>query len=205
MAFGDSAVLISDFTGADENPLSEGGNWANLNSSGNALQRIGNAVSCTAAGAGNFYWTLRNYGPNVEAYLTLGVTGGAGIVFRAKDEGGSFTWDGYVFTCGPGATTTIQRVDNSTGTNLFTTTLTWNTGDKLGARIVGSGLALWQLPSGGSWTLLATVQDSTYPLDGKIGVRATGTTVRVDDFFAGDYSDPIGVPAEFPPRHFGPF
>ena len=65
-------ALISDFTGADENPLSEGGNWANLNTSSNPLQRISNAVSATVNAAANAsYWTPANFGPDLEAYLTI--------------------------------------------------------------------------------------------------------------------------------------
>ena len=75
-------ALISDFTGSDENPLSEGGNWANLNSSGNPLLRVSNATSASVAAASASYWTPANFGADLEAYATITTlsSGSVGIV-----------------------------------------------------------------------------------------------------------------------------
>ena len=40
------------------------------------------------------------------------------------------------------------------------------------------------MPSGGSWSRLGVVQDSTYPTAASVGVGLRGTTGRVDDFGA---------------------
>jgi hypothetical protein len=113
-------ALVSDFTGADENPLSEGGNWANLNSSGNPLKRISNAVSASVAGNCFSYWTPANFGADLEAYATIStVSGGCGLLVRIQGEGGAATWDGYRLNISSAGTVTgIGRYTNAAVTSL---------------------------------------------------------------------------------------
>ena len=144
-------ALISDFTGANENPLSEGGNWAKVSSLGNNLQRISNSVAA-ATSNGRMYWTPANFGPDLEAYLTIGTAVAAqssNIYARIQGEGGADTWDGYDFQATHGATTsTISSVTNNTVTTLFTGTASsnWASGDKLGVRLEGSTLQFCEAP-----------------------------------------------------------
>ena len=51
-------------------------------------------------------------------------------------------------------------------------------------RAKGSSIEVWRMPSGGSWSRLGVVQDSTYPTAASVGVGLRGTTGRVDDFGA---------------------
>ena len=179
--------LISDFTGADENPLSEGGNWANLDSSGTALQRVSNAYALSSGGISRSYWTPTNFGPDLQAYTTI-VSGTAlRIQARVQGEGGAATWDGYEFTAA-GSNTIISRVTNASFTTLFTSSVivTWAAGDKLGARLEGTSLQIWRFPSGGSdWALVTAVGDSTYLSAGKLALGASVASTG-DDFFAGN-------------------
>jgi hypothetical protein len=180
-------ALISDFTGADENPLSEGGNWANLNSSGSPLQRISNAVAGSAAADCHSYWTPANFGPDLEAYATLpNVVGNVGIVARVQGEGGAGTWDGYrVRAVGGSNTAQSSVVTNATVTVLISVAQTWSANDKIGMRVEGSTIQMWRQAAGsGDWNLMATAVDTTYSSAGKIGLNCGSTTVRIDDFYA---------------------
>jgi len=209
-------TLISDFTGADDTPLSEGGNWAAVDTAVTSyLQRVSNAASGAASGFGKVsYWTPANFGPNLEAYLTITNTASsAGIVFRIQGEGGTNTWDGYYAYSSANAFDVV-RVDNNVATSLLGVpgiTPNWAAGDKIGVSVTGSSITVWRLRAAdpSAWKLLGRVVDATYASAGKIGVLASGTAVRVDDFFAGTdttfFQGAVSAPAEFPPRHFGPF
>ena len=72
-------ALVSDFSGAAANPISEGGNWAILNSSGAALQATGTQLRGTAAADCYSYWTPANFGPDLEAYITFSVMAGSAV------------------------------------------------------------------------------------------------------------------------------
>lgn len=185
-------ALRSDFTGADETPLSEGGNWAAINTGG-SMQRVSNHVAAQSAGAKGSYWTPTTFGPDVEVYTTLGApfTGTNRIFARLQDVGGSNTADGYAASVSETAQETqIQRITNF-GINAVLASRTgsalWNNGDKLGLSCEGSIIRLWRFPSGGSaWILILEVQDSTYPNAGYVGIGADATTCNLDDFHAGN-------------------
>lgn len=189
--FGEYCTLVSDFTGADENPLSEGGNWAALNSAGNQMQRISNAAAGTVAGVSRSYWTPANFGPDLEAYISFSTisTGTHAIACRIQGEGGSNTWDGYLVQAQPASTSTfINVITNNSGGPVITgvASSVWADGDKLGVRAIGSKIQAWRLPNGSStWELVATIVDTTYAAAGKVGMSAGSTTVRIDDFYAG--------------------
>lgn len=185
-------ALLTAFTGADEDPLSDGGNWANLNSSGNPLKRVSNAAVASVAGAAASYWTPTNYGPDLEAYVTLvTVTGTQGILARIQGEGGANTWDGYQVAQLAGSNTLIQRYDNGAATTIAQeATTAWGNGDKIGMRIKGSVIEVWRFPSGGSaWQLLASATDTTYPNAGKIGLYNTQTNGSMDDLYISNISN----------------
>ncbi len=181
------AVLLSDFTGANENPLSQGGNWAITNSLTNPVQLISNAVSGVINGQRNSsYWTPATFGPDVAAYCTLStfVSAGAGIVVRLGGAGGAGTWDGYLAL--PGNPTIIRRVDNDVFTQIASVAITWANGDKVGITAIGTEIAVWRFPTGGSdWTKIVAASDSTYTLAGNVALYAGSTTTRMDDFYVG--------------------
>jgi hypothetical protein len=183
-----ASALISNFTGADENPLSEGGNWAQLSSSGNALQRISNAVASVINGLGASYWTPANFGPDVEVYLTLTnvAVSGHGLAVRVQGEGGANTWDGYQARL-TAAEVILSRVTDSVRTDLDSSiSAGFAAGDKLGLSVRGSTITAWRQPSGSSrWNIVLTAVDATYASAGKIAVIAPWTTTRSDNFFAG--------------------
>ena len=134
------------------------------------------------------YWTPANFGPDLEAYVTISTTAAtaSGIAVRIQGEGGANTWDGYGVVGASGTGITIQRIDNGTPTTLINTSLvTIASGDKLGVRCEGSTIQAWKQASGSSdWNLVLTVVDATYGSAGKIGLRVTATAARLDDFYA---------------------
>jgi hypothetical protein len=173
--------LLSDFTGADENPLSDGGNWATLSTAG--LQRISNAAAASSTGPVCVsYWTPTSFG-SIEAYVTLAtLTGANGIVVRGGSPGSS--WTGYLLR----TTTTqqiLQRWDAGiAAANLLTTALSIASGDQLGISADGSTFRAYYRPSAGSWTLLGTATDATYAT-GRAGLFSTNASGRMDDFYVG--------------------
>ena len=181
-------ALISSFTGSDENPLSEGGNWAVLNTAvaNRALQRVSNAAVGQAAGTCMSYWTPANFGPDLEAYVTAGTaTPQIGIAVRIQGEGGSNTWDGYLVLPAAGFTQIFAVTNGSPATLVTGTNSTWAVGDKLGVRCEGSTIQAWRQASGsGTWNLVCTVVDTTYSSAGKVALRSDSTTQIVDDFYA---------------------
>lgn len=193
-AFGASAALLSAFTGADENPLSEGGNWAKVDTAGGNLKRVSNVVGgVTASAAAYNYWTPSNFGADCEAYLTIAtkpsVNGTVRLGIRIQGEGGTSTWDGYVaFWQAVSGTDTLllQRVTNGSSTTLATVNQEFATGDKVGLRALGSTIEMWR-HDGSSWALLASVVDTTYASAGKvlIEVADSALTGRLDDVYAG--------------------
>lgn len=202
MAFGDYATLLSSFTGADENPLSEGGNWARLDTNGTGtLQRVSNTVGDTQATTRDAYWTPTNFGPDCEAYVSIptkpGNTQSVSIVARVQGEGGAGTWDGYraTFTAASGTDTwLLDRItNNAAAATIASGNREFSAGEKIGIECIGTTIAIYVF-TGGSWTQLGSGTDSTYTSAGKVGMRIANSTARLDDFFAGN------VTASFVPK-----
>jgi hypothetical protein len=193
---GASASLLSSFTGSDEDPLSEGGNWAKLSSaSAGALKRISNTVARNATGTGSAYWTPATFGPDVEAYCTLTTVSSARVFARLQDAGGSGTADGYSVAYLHGSTQIIiYRTTNFADTALSTSTIGALTdGAKIGIACHGSTVQAWVQTSGGSWSLLASATDTTYASAGHVGLLIQDTATRVDDFYAGTATETFPV------------
>ena len=182
-----SLSLVSSFTGSDESPLSEGGNWAV--GGANPLQRIGNAAAGTVATAENLsYWSATDYA-DVEAYVTFSVHATtSGIAFRVVNPG-SGTWDGYLVNANT-STTIVQSVTDGLGSTILNVAVGWATGDKLGVSCSGSTIKVYRYPNGGgAWALVGSVTNTAYSAAGKVGLRTLSTTVRMDDFYAGAFSE----------------
>lgn len=187
----DYATLLTAFTGADENPMTDGGNWDRLNDSNSTqLRRLGNQVTSNGTLTGECYWTPATY-QDFVIYWTISTLPGSGnaqrLYGRLKDVGllGN-VWDGYVVRYQQAATSQliIDVNTNATGTTLSTVNITLAAGDKIGMVCLGSMIQSWAYTSG-AWALQATVFDSTYPAAGYIGIGVRGTTGRGDDLYLG--------------------
>ena len=192
-------TLISDFTGGDETPISEGGNWAALGA-GTGFRRLSNEARPAASVQSRSYWTAADFGPDLEMYATIramttGVT--QQLVFRLQSPDTS-GYDGYrvallsavsLFRMTDGGSTAISTTHDSTPT--------WAVGDKIGVRMTGSLLEVYRWPSGGSaWALVCHGTDATWAAAGKIGFVFLGTATNggFDDLYAGTNTSVFAPP-----------
>lgn len=188
MAFPTTPVLTT-FAGADENPLSEGGNWpANVDTDDADLQILSNQAAGTGAGINSMYWTT-TYGPDCEVYVTVPTVGAgdvASLVYLRIAGQGTATPDGYqarvIMDFGSPHVCLINRMDDGAFTQLGANVEdgTWSNGDQLGMSAIGSTLALYR-----NGTALGTRTDATYSAAGKLGLGCTTTTPRFDSFGGG--------------------
>ena len=189
-----SFSLVSSFTGADENPLSEGGTWGAL--IGDPVQRVSNRAAGTLTSLNTGYYIPSTY-QNPAAYCTLTTFANAqGLFIKIASPGASF--NGYRIRASNTATTISVMSGGSEGLAIFTDggATTWSNGDLLGVRAIGSGssvwLEVWQ-NTGAGWTRVLTGLDtgssgSPWKAAGNIGISIFGTTSRTDDVYAGDNS-----------------
>lgn len=194
MGFPATAVL-STFAGADENPLSEGGNWpGNADTDQGDLRLVGNAAAGTAVSACSMYW-VTSFAANCEAFFTLATKPAAGrsagVILRITDEG-TATPDGYVvlFATGTPDVMTTYRMDDGTLTSLGTDIITLTNGDVIGARITGNIIQGYQNDSPVGTGRI----DNTYSTGSKIALFINDTTARVDNFGGGTVTTaPFGL------------
>lgn len=204
MAFPTTSVLTS-FTGADEDPLSEGGNWSGpILATRGQLRRVGNqaAPGTTGSATRQSYWSLATFGPDTEVYGTVAAKGANGtywdLAARIQTPNVSGTTDMYqleVTTQSGTDTWDIYRIVNDSGTLLSAVgTQEITAGDKIGFEVLGSGatvtLRAWYY-NGTSWTQIgADVTDtsaSRITAAGYIGLEANTLSgaQRLDDFGGG--------------------
>lgn len=189
MAFGSTAVLLSDFTGANEDPLSEGGHWSKVNlDSGANMTRNANRASnnqvSPAFGDCNFYWTVENFGPDVDVYYTVSAKNQAlDILLRLDNVGTHSQHDGYwlqivgvawgLFYVEAGASHLIQSVNQAVAV-----------GNKIGLGVACSTLTAY-LNTGGGWAVVNTVNDTQFDRVGPIAIGCAQNLDAIDDVFAG--------------------
>lgn len=183
--------LLSSFNGADENPLSEGGNWAAL-STASQLRRVSNTAR-GQAGAVNSqsYWTVDTYGPICAVMATCTAPGVGHSLFcglRLKDVGGA-NWDGYIFqwvNLGGTSNFQIQRIDNGVNTGLGTPSTIAGGTNTIYLAAVGSVLQAWTHAPTGGWKLRGLATDSTYPNAGRFALGGFGATWTFTGFYGGE-------------------
>ena len=192
MAFPTTSV-ISSFTGANEDPLSEGGIWTTgasvaLQGISGQLERISNQAG---ARAGNALYNVGTFGPAIESYATLSVlpvTGAGATYCYARLNSLSATANGYSVDfriTGGVHTMRLIRFDGGVSTALSSWTQVLSAGDKIGLEIIGSTLTPYVF-TGGSWVTTDVPQtDSTFLTGGYIGFGISDVNARVDDFGGG--------------------
>lgn len=199
MAFPTNGIL-STFTGTDEDPLSEGGNWNGPTETGqNRPKRVSNAISVTTA-PGTAWWTPATFGPDTEVYLdTIPTipTAGKGIAVQARivNPGNASTAALYllVWTNGTGF-----RYFKMTAGGTFVqigTTYSGHTlanGEGIGLTVTGTGTVTLTgyYKSSGVWTAIPTGTDASSPLNaaGFIGVQVEDNLMSADGFGGGTIS-----------------
>lgn len=192
MAFPTTGILDA-FTRANENPVSDGGNWGGpLFAGSGRAQLVGNAITTTGTFNEN-YRSNTNYGPDCEAYCTIATLGTDGAVnpfvevtLRTSSEGAG--WNGYQILFFPSLSeVVVVRTDNEVDTQLGASiSQSISGGHKVGAEMVSSTITPY-IDTGGGWTALSTRSDGTYTGAGHIGVSfgRSGTIAWVLDDFGG--------------------
>lgn len=185
MAF-PNAVLLDNFNRADAQPPSAswGDDWT-----GNSLaqpQIISNECAAdTGSNTGSSYWNPQAFTGDVEIYVTVPVVGTANLVLALHLSDLGLTVDGYSLLIS-GSTWFLSRIDDGSGTQILNADQAISDGDSVGVELVGDTFTLYYKPSGGSWTALDTVTDSTYT-SGYLGLIILGATdTRIDDFGGGN-------------------
>lgn len=195
MAFPSTAVLDT-FTGTNGDDLpTYSGNWQAAPTGGVNLEIQSNAATGTAAASNNTNSWAADFGPDCEVYVTITTKPADGnvllLVARGVQTTSLGTIDGYCLRFAPASGTDsliIQRIDNGAQSNLVAPiSQEVSNGDSLGLEIVGNTLTAYYKASGGSWTSVGTVTDSTYSAAGKIGILTSSNTIRLDDFGGGTY------------------
>lgn len=196
MAFPTTSVL-TNFTGADEEPLSEGGNWSastirTNNATDDPCSRASNRIArpSNASAVGESVWAA-SFAADQEVFMTVPTLGVSGqdidLYFRIQNEGGSSV-AAYLLAYVIGTGWQFYRLSNITYTQIGATVSTQvlSAGDSMGASVLGTTLEAWYKAAAGSWTSLGSVTDSVVTGAGRIGVGITaGSSFTGDDFGGG--------------------
>ncbi len=186
-AFGDFAVLKDNFNRG----TGLGSNWSVLTSGGTNLSISSNQAISPVSTTANSYWNVEDFGPNMEAYVTITTLPGNGnriaVHGRVTSPGTSSLasyWVSYDPAAG-GNNIVIYKFQNGVISTLATFAQTLSAGDKVGVRILGSLIEAWVFTSG-AWTLVGSITDTSLGVAvGKAALLMRGTAGRADDFFAG--------------------
>lgn len=182
-------LISSSFTGADEDPLSEGSVWSTITSE-NAFKRASNTAQPNNVGAdcGSRYsgitWPADHYS---QAKLTVtGTTGGgAGIGLHLRAASGARTYYRFVVDHATSNNAEIRRVVAGSGTVLTTWTQPFTDGDQFTFGVQGTQLFVMDK----NGRIVATAQDGQIT-SGSPGIEysSTETSASVDDWSGGKFS-----------------
>lgn len=221
MAFPTTSVLTS-FTGADEDPLSEGGNWTSsirwdggASAPANDLRRASNQAAPSATGSNGHcasYWSS-SFAADQEVYATMATkcTDGQYVELWARIQSPATSGvDGYVLQVSAVAGAAndswdIVRYNDNSGTSVSSLgTQEVSAGDKIGLEVTGTGATVTlraYLYSGGSWSQVGSdasdTSGSRITSSGYIGlhIQDTGNACRWDDFGGGAISSGSSIAA----------
>lgn len=183
--------ILDSFNRANENPLSGSGAWSNKIVTTHAnMQLTTNAILRAGASAvtSSVWWNAQTY-TDCEAFITVATkpTSFIGLYLRVSNPNSASPSPTGYFAWWKSATEfAIYKFNGTVNTLIanFTTTLTFNNGDKLWFEAIGTTLNLYRW-DGSSWNLMVTGTDATYS-SGYIGILGgTDATWRVDDFGGG--------------------
>jgi hypothetical protein len=183
--------LLDNFNRANENPVSQSGNWASVGINGGPGARLSsNSLRSFPSPNGGYSYRVSPYpGGNVQAAVkvtTRPSTNHHLSVLICIQDAGTAGWDGYELRGKVLSGTDsweIRRVTNGTATVMATKSLEIATNGTMLLRRLGNTLEFWWKPSSGSWALQQSTTDTTY-MWGMIGVGGYSSGV-LDDFSGG--------------------
>ena len=181
-----TAPLLTDFTGADESPISEGGRWAGPAwGAGAQLRRVSNKLQAVSANGASYLTASQPQ--DCEFRFTIGGTLDTVYLLLRVDSPTSAGLSGYALKVSPGTSQlVVQRYDpdSATAVTLATYAATITAGDRYGARMIGSRFEVWR-DVGSGWVLMGSVVDTTYLRSGSALIWITGTATTLDDLYGG--------------------
>lgn len=192
MAFPTTSVLTT-FTGADEDPLSEGGNWAGpTRDLTSHLKRVSNAVARSAiSGTVGDYWTPNTFGPDTEVFCTMGGTfdesgGTIQVMGRVQNPTSDTIFRCYLAAYTQGTGFRCFKDIDTTFTQIGSTDATVaSVGDKIGLEVIGTAIKCYHF-TGGSWVQRVSGTDSDISTAGNLALEiASSNNMRADDFGGG--------------------
>lgn len=185
--------ILSTFTGANEDPLTEGGAWSStpiVNGSTALMQRLSNVAAKSASGTGQARqaW-VASYAADQEVFCTVptlpGAGQGVGVFARVQNPGNATTCKAYAGFYTPGTGFRIFSISGTTFTQRGSTSATtMSAGDKLWLSCNGTSIVLSVFTSG-AWTSKVSVTDSNVTGGGQLGIELDDATGRIDDFGGG--------------------
>jgi hypothetical protein len=169
--------ILDDFTRADENPLSDSGNWTNPLLSGDGVLKLSSdtVIPADDTGDSSAYWAT-GFSVPVECYFTVasfpdGNSGNPALwACVSGEDTGSLS--GYHFETNNANEVWVERWDSGTLAETFLdiTGLSLGDGDGFGLSVGALGaIEIWHAPGGTGWVSLGTHTDATYT-SGKLGL-----------------------------------
>jgi hypothetical protein len=177
----------SSFTGADENPISEGGNWENFSGWVVNATRTSNALT----GAASDWWSAVCLPTQADGiytdvemiYKLTTYTDQRAVDMRLSPYSGLTLSNHNSYGFGSqAATIKIERVIANVPTILVSVADPYASGDLVGHQIIGNRLSWWRKVGAGAWTeVLATHDEQARLPAGRCSLGAFGLPVY-DDF-----------------------
>ncbi|HXF97029.1 MAG TPA: hypothetical protein VNJ46_00265, partial [Gaiellaceae bacterium] len=183
--------VVDGFDRPDENPLSDGGRWANgvIGSGERGLRVLSGQLASGKSTTTTAWRRDAQRGPDAEAWATVAALPGNGNAFRLYvrlQSPGSSAVDGYMLLYAQASGSdrlTLYRITNGASASLGAADREIAAGAVLLLRAKGSALEAW-VREGGAWTRVLRLLDASYPGAGDVGVGIRGKTGRLDDFGA---------------------
>lgn len=195
MAFPTTSVLTT-FTGTDENPLSEGGNWAqgpdlSQTPAARVSNQAKNSVDTTNNLNSRSYWVASQFGPDLEAYATIAAlpNSGKGVSVWGRLHNPTGSYEAYlaVYTTGTGFRL-FKVTAGGTFAQLGSTDATAaSAGDKIGLECIGTTIRCLHF-TGGSWVQRVSATDSAISGAGYLAIEFGSNDLgsgKLDDFGGG--------------------
>lgn len=187
--------VLTSFTGADEDPLSEGAAWAGPTQSGKRqLRRLTNMAHRSATGTAAEGQSYRGAGtgPDSEVYATIATVptaAGEGVAVwcRIQNPGNATTMTAYLGAWTKGTGWRLFRVHSGgTFVQIGATQATPDpvAGEKIWLDVTGSALALRHFTAG-AWVDRVTSTDTNITVAGYIGGEISGGVGDLDEFGGG--------------------
>ena len=195
---------LTVFSGADEDPLSEGGAWPGVvQSTVTRMRRVsGQAAANNAAAPSDAYHSMglaADHGAAAQIPVLPGAGSGIGVCCRVHNPGNASTAEKIIGVYHPG--TGFRIFDMLTGGGSFpqvgsTNATTMAAGESLWLEVIGSTATLWHL-TGGVWLPRVTGTTSISGA-GFAGIQCDDNVGRLGSFAAGPVVQGASSWATFP-------